>query len=402
MKTLTVELAFCLAVPFLSLSHYTYTSTTPTEPTNTAVRTSSSSREDATRRIGDDNELFDRFEGSLQDQATMDHHGPLSSSSTLPASSASFQASFKEFLSRPENQPILEQHQRKEVRQSIKLQEKIQALKFRSAVLDADLESQKNIAPFLRNRVLKRIVMTFMNDPNGDFEKWAKNPLVIGMLATAQRMMDEGRVSEADMEEQLVRMLKGGGDDPSSSAESASASREFANATRAEARLPTDQLVQALNEHLQERRKGNAAYSAGQYDDAERYYVRAKSIVDLVEGLSTADQEEVVANAVAVNCNLAAVYLARGDFGAALGAAEDALGLDAGCEKALARKAKALVGRGAWEAAEAVVGEMDGRGMVEEAGAVRRLVEARKKEEAKSRETFGKGLSLGTKTPTIT
>jgi len=35
-------------------------------------------------------------------------------------------------------------------------------------------------------------------------------------------------------------------------------------------------------------------------------------------------------------------------------------------------------------------------------GAVRRLVEARKKEEAKSRETFGKGLSLGTKTPTIT
>ena len=295
MKTLTVELAFCLAVPFLSLSHYTYTSTTPTEPTNTAVRTSSSSREDATRRIGDDNELFDRFEGSLQDQATMDHHGPLSSSSTLPASSASFQASFKEFLSRPENQPILEQHQRKEVRQSIKLQEKIQALKFRSAVLDADLESQKNIAPFLRNRVLKRIVMTFMNDPNGDFEKWAKNPLVIGMLATAQRMMDEGRVSEADMEEQLVRMLKGGGDDPSSSAESASASREFANATRAKARLPTDQLVQALNEHLQERRKGNAAYSAGQYDDAERYYVRAKSIVDLVEGLSTADQEEVVA-----------------------------------------------------------------------------------------------------------
>ena len=352
--------------------------------------------------------MFDRFEGSLEDQATMDHHGPLSSSSTLPASSASFQASFKEFLSRPENQPILEQHQRKEVRQSIKLQEKIQALKFRSAVLDADLESQKNIAPFLRNRVLKRIVMTFMNDPNGDFEKWAKNPRVIGMLATAQRMMDEGRVSEADMEEQLVRMLKGGGDDPSSSSSaaasvvSASASREFANATRAKARLPTDQLVQALNEHLQERRKGNTAYSAGQYDDAERYYVRAKSIVDLVEGLSMADQEEVVANAVAVNCNLAAVYLARGDFGAALGAAEDALGLDAGCEKALARKAKALVGRGAWEAVEAVVGEMDGRGMVEEVGAVRRLVEARKKEEAKSRETFGKGLSLGTKTPTIT
>lgn len=75
-----------------------------------------------------------------------------------------------------------EQHQKKEVKQAIRLQEKIQALKFKSTVLDADLEAQKNIAPFLTNRVLKRIIMTFMNDPNGDFEKWAKNPSVIAMV----------------------------------------------------------------------------------------------------------------------------------------------------------------------------------------------------------------------------
>ncbi len=84
----------------------------------------------------------------------------------------------------------------------------MQALKFRSTVLDADLDAQKNIAPFLKNKVLKRIIMTFMNDPNGDFEKWAKNPRVIEMLATAQRMMEDGRLDERDMEEHLIRMLK--------------------------------------------------------------------------------------------------------------------------------------------------------------------------------------------------
>ena len=303
----------------------------------------------------------------------------------MDTSSQAFQASFKEFLARPENQPILEQHQRKEVKQSIRLQEKMQALKFRSAVLDADLDAQKNIAPFLKNKVLKRIVMTFMNDPNGDFEKWAKNPRVIEMLSTAQRLMEEGRISEEDMEEQLIRMLK----DPASEHH-----EEYAEATKTKARLPTDQLVQALNEHLSERRKGNDAYKKQEYDTAIHHYVRAKSIVDVVEGLSRADQEEVVMNAVAVNCNLAAVYLARKDFGAAVKAADDALALDPECDRALARKAKALVGRHEYAMAEEVLGVMRRLGMREEVAEVERLAKVTKERAGKSQGAFMSNLKL--------
>lgn len=151
------------------------------------------------------------------------------------------EASFKEFLARPENQPILEKHQRKEVKQALKLQEKIHALKFRSTVVESDYDAQLSIAPFLRNKVLKKVVMTFANDPNGDFEKWAKNPRVIEMLSTAQKMMDEGRVTENEMEEYFIRLLK----DPSNEFH-----EEFEAKTKQVARLPTDQLVQALNEHV--------------------------------------------------------------------------------------------------------------------------------------------------------
>lgn len=41
------------------------------------------------------------------------------------------EASLKEFLNRPENRPVLEKHQRKEMRQALQLQEKMHALHFR-------------------------------------------------------------------------------------------------------------------------------------------------------------------------------------------------------------------------------------------------------------------------------
>jgi hypothetical protein len=44
------------------------------------------------------------------------------------------EASFKEFLSRPENRALVEAHQRKEVRQAIKLQEKMRLMDFRDKV----------------------------------------------------------------------------------------------------------------------------------------------------------------------------------------------------------------------------------------------------------------------------
>lgn len=151
------------------------------------------------------------------------------------------EASFKEFLSRPENQPVLEKHQKREVKQAIQLQEKIAALKFRSKVLESDYESQVSIAPFLKNKVLKRIVQTFANDPNGDFEKWAKNPRVIEMLKAAQKMMDDGTMTEDEAETYLIRLMK----NPNYEHH-----EEFEAKTKQVARLPTDQLVQALNEHV--------------------------------------------------------------------------------------------------------------------------------------------------------
>lgn len=78
------------------------------------------------------------------------------------------------------------QHQQKELRQMQSASAKMSAMEFRDKVLEADYEAQKNIAPFLENKVLRRIIKTFTNDPKGDFAKWARNPLVISMLSRAK------------------------------------------------------------------------------------------------------------------------------------------------------------------------------------------------------------------------
>ena len=80
------------------------------------------------------------------------------------------------------------EHQRKEIRQMQKSSAEMSALQFRGSVLESDYEAQKNIAPFLENRVLRRIVKTFTNDPKGDFSRWARNPLVLKMLNRAKEV----------------------------------------------------------------------------------------------------------------------------------------------------------------------------------------------------------------------
>ena len=123
------------------------------------------------------------------------------------------------------------------------------ALKFRDTVLESDYDAQVAIAPFLRNRVLRRIIQSFGNDPSGDFGKWATNPRVIEMLQKAQKMMDEGVMNEDEAEELILRMLK----NPAYEHHA-----EFVAKTKPTARLPTDQLVQALNEHV---RIGTVAFN---------------------------------------------------------------------------------------------------------------------------------------------
>jgi tetratricopeptide (TPR) repeat protein len=106
---------------------------------------------------------------------------------------------------------------------------------------------------------------------------------------------------------------------------------------------------------LTERRQGNTAYRTGDYPKALEHYERAKSIVELVRGLSRADQNEVDLNRVAVLCNIGAVYLATKEFGAAVDICNKALELDPGCVKALTRRCKAFIGRHEYDSAQADV-----------------------------------------------
>jgi hypothetical protein len=75
-------------------------------------------------------------------------------------------------------------------------------------VLQSDVEAQQNLAPFLKHRVLRAIVKSFTNSRTDDFETWAKNQQVIDTLKEAQRLLDNGYISEQDMEHSLLAHLQ--------------------------------------------------------------------------------------------------------------------------------------------------------------------------------------------------
>ncbi len=75
-------------------------------------------------------------------------------------------------------------------------------------VLQSDVEAQQNVAPFLKHRVLRDIVKSFTNSSTDDFETWARNQQVINTLKEAQRLLDNGYISEEDMEHSLLAHLQ--------------------------------------------------------------------------------------------------------------------------------------------------------------------------------------------------
>jgi len=75
-------------------------------------------------------------------------------------------------------------------------------------VLRSDVEAQQNVVPFLRHRLLRQIVKSFTNSPNDDFQAWAKNQQAIDTLKEAQRLLDNGYISEEDMEHSLLAHLQ--------------------------------------------------------------------------------------------------------------------------------------------------------------------------------------------------
>ncbi|OUS43676.1 hypothetical protein BE221DRAFT_174971 [Ostreococcus tauri] len=149
-----------------------------------------------------------------------------------------FERQFKEFCQRPENAPVVAEHQRQELRKLDRVHHRCDAMEFRDAVLSADEEAQRNVAPFLRTRVLRTL--------------WANNPRVIEMLKTMQEAIDEGRVTETDVEQTM-------------------------------ANLETKDLVGALNEQLTLRFQGNDLYKARQFDEAHQAYTKALGIMNLVK-----------------------------------------------------------------------------------------------------------------------
>lgn len=75
-------------------------------------------------------------------------------------------------------------------------------------VLETDVEIQKRLAPFLKIPALRTIIRTFVNDENGDFGRWADNPNVIAMLTQAKKMLEDGHMTETDIEKAFASYLK--------------------------------------------------------------------------------------------------------------------------------------------------------------------------------------------------
>ena len=125
------------------------------------------------------------------------------------------EASFREFCARPENKPMVEKTQQREIRTAQRLQNNDLASRFRERFMAASPEAQRSMAPFLKVPVLRRIVQTLTNDERNDFGHWATNPAIVEMLSAAKEAIETGRMTEVEVEHLLLahakaRPLRGG------------------------------------------------------------------------------------------------------------------------------------------------------------------------------------------------
>ena len=249
--------------------------------------------------------------------------------------------------------------QRKEIRQMEAHTEETSARDFRERVLAADAEAQKNVAPFLENPVLRRIVKSFTNDERGDFAKWACNPRVIEMLRRAQKAMDEGKLTEADAERIMIESLAAKGARAGDAADVVD-DRGFGTApSRVPAgrkvRVESNNLVSALNEHVQLRMQGNQLYESRAFPEALEKYQAALSVVDLIQGTNPVDQGEIDKNRAATLMNIAATHMGVQAFGEAIRNLNEANHIVPNHPKLFMRRARAFTQRGAFDEARADV-----------------------------------------------
>ena len=116
--------------------------------------------------------------------------------------------SFREFCARPENKPLVEKTQKREIKTAQRAQNNEAAALFRERFLAASPEAQVAMAPFLKVPVLRRIVQTLTNDERGDFGQWATNPAVLELFTAAKEAIDSGRMSEVEAETLLLAHAK--------------------------------------------------------------------------------------------------------------------------------------------------------------------------------------------------
>lgn len=282
--------------------------------------------------------------------------------------------------------------QRKEIRQMEAHAEESSARDFRERVLAADFEAQKNVAPFLENPVLRRIIKTFTNDERGDFAKWACNPRVLEMLRRAQKAMDEGKLTEADAERVMIQSLaahqkKTQTRDGESRVDDDVDDRGFGTAPSLvppgrKVRVETNNLVSALNEHVQLRMQGNQLYESRAFPEALEKYRAALSIVDLVAGTNPGDQAEIDKNRAATLMNVAAAHMGMQAFGEAIRNLNEANRIVPNHPKLLMRRARALTRRGAFEEARADITACEARNVVsrDEINAARAETDAAERE----------------------
>ncbi|GBF96183.1 hypothetical protein Rsub_08728 [Raphidocelis subcapitata] len=280
-----------------------------------------------------------------------------------PENRERLEASFREFASRPENRPLVEQQQRLEVGGALALRDAQLEARLRSAVLALPPAEQRRLAPVLRHGVLRRLLQSLAGGGGGGcgpagvgdggaaasafvspLAPWVDNARVMGMLSEAARALRRGAVSEAELEELLVAQLRvgggGGGGGSSGLPAAASGARQGAAALQQQASppapnqvvLPSNLLVDALNEHLSERRAGSAALAASDPAAALRHFARASAIVSFVRGATPDDDAEVARCRAGVALSEAAARAALQEWGAAAAACSDGLAaLRGGC-----------------------------------------------------------------------
>ncbi|CAG9461271.1 unnamed protein product [Pedinophyceae sp. YPF-701] len=122
--------------------------------------------------------------------------------------SSELQRELKDYLLQPENRPVLEAIQRKEHLQAVKDEERRLGLLLKDRILRSSPEVRQALGPLVGIPVLRRIMLTFMSDPSGDFERWAANPYVQRVLRGAAEAIGRGVVSEADIEQSMLASLK--------------------------------------------------------------------------------------------------------------------------------------------------------------------------------------------------